>query len=283
MTKPNCGVYCVENIQTGKKYIGQSIDLRKRKLTHFSKLRRLSHPNHHLQNAWNKYGEGNFEFKILIYCEPFELTKYEQFFVDSCAPEHLYNARLESVDSNFGFKHSKKSIEKMSGNKNHNWGIPMSEEQKIKISDAQIGDKNHMYGKHHGGNTKMKISNALKGENSYWYGKKFSEDMRQKMSVAHSGKVVLEDTRKKLSKASLGRKSSEQTKKKISDNRIGQLNPMAKLTESDVLNIYAILKEKPASIKDIANMYNVSCRSISSIKTGARWKHLYHNFREEVT
>ena len=65
MTKPNCGVYCVENIQTGKKYIGQSIDLRKRKLTHFSKLRRLSHPNHHLQNAWNKYGEENFIFEIV--------------------------------------------------------------------------------------------------------------------------------------------------------------------------------------------------------------------------
>ena len=60
-----CGIYCIENLVNGKKYVGQSIDIFKRFRSHKNKLRTHEHANGHLQNAWDKYGEENFKFYIL--------------------------------------------------------------------------------------------------------------------------------------------------------------------------------------------------------------------------
>lgn len=51
------GIYCIENIQTGKKYIGQQVNIRSRWYQHRNELRRGIHCNDYLQKAWNKYGE----------------------------------------------------------------------------------------------------------------------------------------------------------------------------------------------------------------------------------
>jgi len=60
------GIYQIRNLITGDLYIGQSINLMNRKGQHFSCLR-LNRNNHpHLQNAFNKYGEENFVFEILL-------------------------------------------------------------------------------------------------------------------------------------------------------------------------------------------------------------------------
>lgn len=47
------GIYALVNDETGKMYVGRSIDLDKRKRTHFWALRNGRHPNSHLQRAWN--------------------------------------------------------------------------------------------------------------------------------------------------------------------------------------------------------------------------------------
>lgn len=129
------GIYSIKNLVNGKKYIGQALDLKKRKREHFSLLRRNLHLNIHLQNAWNKYGENNFIFDILCYCKKEELTKYEQVFVDSFKKEVLYNIR-ECVDSNKGFKHSEESKQK---NRNAHIGKPLLESTKIKMSESHKG------------------------------------------------------------------------------------------------------------------------------------------------
>jgi len=158
------GIYCIENLKNGKRYIGQSIDLEKRKKKHFRMLKGNYHDNTHLQNSYNKYGEKNFKFRILLYCEPFELTKHEQIFVDYYTPELLYNVRLECVDSNQGITLSEKIRKKMSEAKHGKKRKPFSEETIRKMSKAKRGENHPMWEKHHSKEIKEKISNALSGE-----------------------------------------------------------------------------------------------------------------------
>ena len=55
-------IYQIINKVDGKRYVGQTIDLQKRKNTHFNELKRNAHPNPLLQEAWNTWGEENFSF-----------------------------------------------------------------------------------------------------------------------------------------------------------------------------------------------------------------------------
>jgi len=59
------GIYCFTNRVNGNQYIGGSLDLNKRKSNHLSALKRKTHASIILQNAYNKYGQENFDFKIL--------------------------------------------------------------------------------------------------------------------------------------------------------------------------------------------------------------------------
>lgn len=58
----NCGIYIIRNLVNDKIYVGSSVNIKRRFAQHKSTLRHNTHKNKHLQNAWNKYGEENFEF-----------------------------------------------------------------------------------------------------------------------------------------------------------------------------------------------------------------------------
>jgi len=158
------GIYYIENKITGKKYIGQSAELDKREYAHFRKLNNGSHWNPHLQRAYNKYGKDAFEFKIILYAEPAELTRYEQTLVDRYNLRELYNIRLNCVGSNLGVRFSEEHKRKISiansGENHPNYGKPawnkgkhFSEETKRKMGIAQL---------HRSEEHKRKISIALK-------------------------------------------------------------------------------------------------------------------------
>lgn len=78
------GVYVLVNILNNHKYIGSSINIRKRIFQHRSALRSNKHHSRHLQNAYNKYGEDKFEIMILETCEPIKdtLEFLEQKYLD---------------------------------------------------------------------------------------------------------------------------------------------------------------------------------------------------------
>lgn len=56
--------YIITNLENGNRYIGSSIDLYERLKRHFYELNNNCHSNPHLQNAWNKYHEDNFDYGI---------------------------------------------------------------------------------------------------------------------------------------------------------------------------------------------------------------------------
>ena len=108
----NCGIYKITNLKNNKAYIGQSTDIKSRWINHKRELRNNIHRNSHLQNAFNKYGEEAFEFRILE--ETFEenLDDAEEYWItyfDSTNPRKGYNLR-EGANS---YKHRKEIQEQM--------------------------------------------------------------------------------------------------------------------------------------------------------------------------
>lgn len=81
MIQRNIGIYMILNVINGKIYIGQSRDIKNRWKQHKSDLNCNRHINEHLQSAWNKYGEENFEFIILCECEENQLNTLEQYYI----------------------------------------------------------------------------------------------------------------------------------------------------------------------------------------------------------
>lgn len=75
-------IYRITNIVNKKIYVGQTNrNFKERKKNHISKLRRNVHDNAHLQGAWNKYGEENFIFSVLVYCKTEHLDSFECEFI----------------------------------------------------------------------------------------------------------------------------------------------------------------------------------------------------------
>jgi group I intron endonuclease len=76
------GVYQIRCIPTGKVYIGSAVDIGVRWGQHRRSLRRGDHPNAHLQQAWDKYGESQFEFSVLELATAADLLQTEQKWID---------------------------------------------------------------------------------------------------------------------------------------------------------------------------------------------------------
>lgn len=76
-----CGIYCIENIINGKKYVGLSTSIETRFKQHVWQLKRNRHVNRYLQFAWNKYGESKFAFYILEECKKETLAKREEYYI----------------------------------------------------------------------------------------------------------------------------------------------------------------------------------------------------------
>lgn len=57
-------IYQIENLVTHESYIGQTVEFKRRKRDHINNLKNNQHDNPKLQNAWNKYGEQEFHFRV---------------------------------------------------------------------------------------------------------------------------------------------------------------------------------------------------------------------------
>ena len=89
----SAGVYQIRCRQNGKIYIGSAINLQARWRAHRRDLVNGVHGNPHLQFAWNRYGEKNFEFSIVEYVDEARLLVTEQFWIE----------KARCTDRNIGF------------------------------------------------------------------------------------------------------------------------------------------------------------------------------------
>lgn len=232
----NSGIYQIENRVNNRIYIGSSIDLNKRRKEHLYRLKNNRHTNNHLQNSFNKYGEKNFVFTILVYYESQELIFQEQKFLDY----------YKTYERGKGFNVRIKA--------NSQLGLKMSEETKEKISIANTGRECSL-------ETRRKLSEA--GKNRI-----FSEDHRENLSKANKGREASQETKKKLSKIAknrtrvfsfAGKRHSEESKKKIGESNRGKCmgnkhglgnksKTGMKNSEETRMKISLALKGKPSSM-----------------------------------
>ena len=154
VTNKTCGIYCIKNKVNGKLYIGKSTEMRIRWSNHKVELRNNNHCNSHLQRAWNKYGEENFEFILLLECSEDEVNDLELELIDK------YNTTDHTIGYNL-----------TSGGE----GGKHSEESKQKLREKRYGEDNPFYGRKHTDETKAKWKESrviLTGTNSQSYGNK---------------------------------------------------------------------------------------------------------------
>lgn len=224
-------IYMIRNQINNKIYIGSAVNGRKRKNEHFTALRSHKHPNRHLQNAFNKYGEKQFNFEILqIINDKQNLIEQEQYWMDIYYPEYNIAPKAGSClgmecsketkrkisEARNGKKHSEESNKKLSESLK---GRLLSEETKQKMSKFQKGRK-------HSEKTKRKISEAKKGMLNPMFGKignkhpnfgkKLSKETKQKLSEINKGKKHTEESKRKMSERKKGKKLSKETIQKLS-------------------------------------------------------------------
>lgn len=149
------GIYYIISRVNGKRYVGSSINVEHRFVEHRHRLRLGKHHSIVLQRAWNKYGEENFEFKVIVTCKPEELIICEQKHIDYFSVGQLYNTNIKA-GSRLGMKHTSEAKRKMSLSQT---GKVLSGEIRLKISKANSG-KGHL----HTPETRAKLSAMKKGK-----------------------------------------------------------------------------------------------------------------------
>lgn len=242
---------CIYKIQSlikpNRCYIGSAVNFYNRKKSHLSYLRRRIHHSPKLQNHFNKYGEADIQFMILLGCDcnKEDLLKHEQFFIDSLQP---YFNTSRTAGSNMGLrwhlsKETKLKIsqsnlgKKMSEEARKNMSKPRSEQGKINMrkpkSAAHIEKMRQIStGKRASISTKLKMSAIHKG-NKNVLGKHWtvSEKGLQNMRAAQKGHFISEETKRKISKTLTGHIEPEEVRLKKSRSRMRFIQERRKLIE----------------------------------------------------
>lgn len=121
--KNKSGIYCWNNLITGKSYVGSSVSLSKRLYNYYSSnyLRNeLKVTKSIIYRSILKNGYSNFSLYIIEYCEKDLLIKREQYYIDVLKPE--YNI-LKIASSPLEQKVSSKTRESISNTLSNNLTI----------------------------------------------------------------------------------------------------------------------------------------------------------------
>jgi group I intron endonuclease len=136
------GIYKIQStIYPERCYIGSAQNIKGRWKLHISELRRNKHRNGRLQNHFNKYGELDLQFSIIVSCDKENLIGYEQFYIDCLNP---YFNILKIAGSALGFKHSEETKQYL---RKINLGHKMTCEQNEKNRIARLGKPGYTKGR----------------------------------------------------------------------------------------------------------------------------------------
>ena len=171
------GIYKIESITNPDRYyIGSSVNIHKRWLTHKLDLKNNKHHSIFMQHHYNKYGEEDIIYTIIEECNKENLLNREQYYIDILSPAF--------------------NICKIAGNC---LGKKHTDHSKHMMSISRIG--------------KPAWNRGLKSDIVPWNkGKKMAETQR----LSLIGHVVSEETKEKIRQSKTGIKQSENTIKKRS-------------------------------------------------------------------
>jgi group I intron endonuclease len=115
------GIYKITQGSTGKVYVGSSVDIEKRIRAHFSTLKRGSHFNYKMQQAYSGTSETDFVWEVLECCSIGDMIEKENFWIASLnATEEGFNlARLSANTGRTLSKEKKKKLVKASKDAQH--------------------------------------------------------------------------------------------------------------------------------------------------------------------
>lgn len=269
------GVYVIESISTGRKYIGSAADVSGRKRNHVYRLKKGTHHSIKLQRHVNKYGLSDLCFGLLEICNVESLIDREQYYIDITEP---YFNSCKQAGRTTGYKLTDETRKKLSDSKkgkNHwAWGKEFTEEHKRNISESLKGRKSHFKGKTHTEETKRKISEAntgnpgLVGELNPNFGKPKSKEFKEALSKRMKGQKLF-----------LGKKHTEESKALMSMKRKGMVMPertdehtrKIKIANSKIIVQYSLSGEVIAEhigMKDIAKEIGITWTGISKVVRG---------------
>jgi len=195
------GIYKISSkIKPSREYYGSSQDVFGRLKMHLRDLRRGKHHSLKLQYHYNKYGEADLIFQMVLGCDIIDLIKTEQYFLDSYKP---YFNILPNAGSHLGAKRSPESCKK--------------------CSLAKSGKNHHYFGKHLTDEHKRSLSESLKGHPSYTKGTQASDETKKKMSIAHKGHLTSNETKNKISISNNGKKRSKEFCQQCSERNKSRL------------------------------------------------------------
>ena len=131
-------IYTIKNIINGNCYVGSTVNVSHRFGKHRRALTRGVHPNHYLQNAWNKYGENSFTFNVVeLAGSKQEMIDREQYYINTLVG--LYN---------------------LSPTAGSTLGVKLKESTRRKMSIARVGEKNSFFGKTHTKEVRDKLADC---------------------------------------------------------------------------------------------------------------------------
>jgi group I intron endonuclease len=179
--KNSSGIYIFTNKLNGKKYVGESVDIKERLMKY-----RYPKPMRAFEHALIKYGVDGFDLEIVYFPHhnKNDLIEIERLLIREydCLVPYGYNICEKGTDRT---------------------GIRCSDETKEKLMIANKG-------KTYSDETKKKKRDSMMG-------KSCSEDTKKKISLSNTGRTRSDDAKKKMSGAKLGKPRDLETRQKISD------------------------------------------------------------------
>lgn len=140
--KNEIGIYQIKNKSNNKVYIGQTIQsFQRRYWLHQWKLRNNVHDNKYLQNAWNKYGEDNFEFSVVEITDKNNIDEREKYWIKYYKDRKICYSIQSGGQEKRLVEYVSEEGRKTAGEKNrqHLLGSHASEKTKKKMSESRKG------------------------------------------------------------------------------------------------------------------------------------------------
>ena len=209
-----CGIYLLTNIETGKKYIGQSVDIKGRWRAHAK-----SKADTPISRPIQKHGWESFNKEVLLLCDPEHLDERECAYIsmhDTICPSG-YNLK-----GGGGQIHRQHEITRQKMSASHK-GRPKSEEHRRNIGLAHKGRKQspEFIARRKANGVRMSDEGRARVA-EFARNRKITEETREKLRKSSQRNIISKETRLKMAASNRGQKRSGSALENIAKANAGR-------------------------------------------------------------